>query len=131
MSRKNKKSQKIGTPCRSVTNELNYGINVTKLYQKLVTDITYLSFESNIIYLSTIMDLHNRKIIAYSISDKQNHSSVLNTLAQLPVITKYTILHSNKLSIYTSYHYQTATINMRISLTINSQQPNMLFFTLL
>lgn len=75
MSRKNKKSRKIGTPCRSVTNELNRGINVTKPYQKLVTDITYLSFGSNIIFLSTIMDLQNRKIIAYSISDKQDYSS--------------------------------------------------------
>ena len=35
-------------------------------------------------YLSSIMDLYNGEIVAYSISDKQDVNFVLDTLKQLP-----------------------------------------------
>lgn len=51
--------------------------------EKLVTDITYLYFGNCKLYLSSIMDLYNREIIAYTISDCQDTDFVLDTLNQL------------------------------------------------
>ena len=47
--------------------------------EKLVTGITYLYF----VYLSSVMDLYNREIVAYTISDCQDTDFVLDTLNQL------------------------------------------------
>ena len=47
--------------------------------EKLVTGITYLYF----VYLSSVMDLYNREIVAYTISDCQDTNFVLDTLNQL------------------------------------------------
>ncbi|MFD1418475.1 hypothetical protein [Companilactobacillus keshanensis] len=50
---------------------------------KLTTDITYLTFGMDILYLSSILDSLNNKIIAYKISDYPNENLVINTLNQL------------------------------------------------
>mgnify|MGYP000041403318 CR=1 FL=1 len=50
---------------------------------KLFTDITYLYFENCRLYMSSIMDLYNREIVAYTISDFQDTNFVLDTLHQL------------------------------------------------
>ena len=47
--------------------------------KKLTTDITYLPFGPKRFYLSSIMDLHNGEIIAYTISSKQDTKFVLDT----------------------------------------------------
>ena len=47
--------------------------------EKLITGITYLYF----VYLSSVMDLYNREIVAYTISDCQDTNFVLDTLNQL------------------------------------------------
>ena len=47
--------------------------------EKLVTGITYLYF----IYLSSVIDLYNREMVAYTISDCQDTDFVLDTLNQL------------------------------------------------
>lgn len=51
--------------------------------EKLVTDITNLYFGSCKLYLSSIMDLYNREIVAYTISDCQDTVFVLDTLNQV------------------------------------------------
>ena len=51
--------------------------------KKLTTDITYLPFGPKRLYLSSIMDLHNGEIIAYTISSKQDTKFVLDTLNQI------------------------------------------------
>lgn len=48
--------------------------------QKLVTDIMYLSFGGKMLYLSSILDLLNGEIVAYSIANKQDTAFVLNML---------------------------------------------------
>lgn len=50
------------------------------LMQKLVTDIMYLSFGGKMLYLSSILDLLNGEIVAYSIANKQDTAFVLNML---------------------------------------------------
>ena len=47
--------------------------------EKLITGITYLYF----VYLSSVMDLYNREMVAYTISDCQDTDFVLDTLNQL------------------------------------------------
>ena len=38
------------------------------------------------LYLSSILDLYNGEIVAYSIADKQDTAFVLDTLNQLPAV---------------------------------------------
>lgn len=45
-----------------------------------VTDITYLIINGRRAYLSTILDLKTRKVIAYNISKKNDNLLVINTL---------------------------------------------------
>ena len=51
--------------------------------EKLVTGITYLYFGNCKLYLSSVMDLYNREMVAYTISDCQDTNFVLDTLNQL------------------------------------------------
>ncbi|MGD6960554.1 DDE-type integrase/transposase/recombinase, partial [Rossellomorea aquimaris] len=55
-----------------VPNYLNRELHASKPSEKWVTDITYLPYGEKMLYLSTIMDLFNNEILAYTISDKQD-----------------------------------------------------------
>ena len=72
--------------------------------KKLTTDITYLPFGPKRLYLSSIMDLHNGEIIAYTIGSKQDTKFVLDTLNQID-LPKDVLLHSDQGSVYTSAEY--------------------------
>ena len=74
--------------------------------KKLTTDITYLPFGPKRLYLSSIMDLHNGEIIAYTISSKQDTKFVLDILNQID-LPKDVLLHSDQGSVYTSAEYYT------------------------
>lgn len=100
-----KRKKKIGQPFKIVENKLNREFQANAPFKKLVTDITYLPFGQKQLYLSSIMDLYNGEIVAYSIGDKQDVSFVLDTLNQLPKVTDC-LLHSDQGSVYTSYSYQ-------------------------
>lgn len=101
-----KRRKSTGQPFKITDNVLNVDFNATRPLEKLSTDITYLPFGKSMLYLSSIMDLYNREIIAYTISDKQDLECVLDTLNQLPNISEHCILHSDQGSVYTSYSYQ-------------------------
>lgn len=103
---KMKKRHKIGQPYKVVENKLNRQFSSDASLKKLVTDITYLPFGQKQLYLSSIMDLYNGEIIAYTIGDKQDTAFVLDTLDQLPETTNC-LLHSDQGSVYTSFDYQT------------------------
>ncbi|HFU7054806.1 TPA: DDE-type integrase/transposase/recombinase [Bacillus cereus] len=53
-----------------VENLLNLNFQATKPNKQWVTDITYLPFGTEMLYLSNIMDLYNNEIIAYEISNR-------------------------------------------------------------
>ncbi|WP_141523134.1 MULTISPECIES: DDE-type integrase/transposase/recombinase [Bacillus] len=63
-----------------VENLLNRNFQATKPNEKWVTDITYLPFGTEMLYLSSIMDLYNNEIIAYEISNRQDVTLVLKTV---------------------------------------------------
>ncbi|MFG5564547.1 IS3 family transposase [Enterococcus faecalis] len=102
---KMKKRSKVGQPYTVVENKLNRQFSSDAPLKKLVTDITYLPFGQKQLYLSSIMDLYNSEIIAYTIGDKQDTAFVLDTLDQLPQTTDC-LLHSDQGSVYTSFDYQ-------------------------
>ncbi|MBG9929443.1 tail length tape measure protein, partial [Bacillus aryabhattai] len=100
------KRKQTGQPYQVAENVLNRNFRAERPLQKLVTDITYLPFGPKQLYLSSIQDLFNGEIIAYSVSDCQNVEFVLDTLSQLPSLPQGCTLHSDQGSVYTSYAYQ-------------------------
>jgi len=73
----------------------------------LLTDITYLSFQSGRCYLSTILDAFTHEILAYEISMSLRVDFVLDTVAQLvgkhgSTLDSRTIVHSDQGCHYTS-----------------------------
>jgi putative transposase len=73
------------------------------------TDITYLIFGQKRAYLSTILDLYDRKVIAYQISKFNNLNIVIDTLNQAIAKIKDVsglIIHSDQGFQYTSFEYK-------------------------
>lgn len=101
-----KKRKQTGQSYYIAPNLFNRDFVATAPLQKLVTDITYLPFGQKQLYLSSIQDLYNGEIIAYSIGERQDMDFVLHTLAQLNHVPKGCTLHSDQGSVYTSYRYQ-------------------------
>lgn len=91
-----------------VANILDRNFKANKPNEKWVTDITYLPYGSFMLYVSTIMDLYNNEIVAYTISSVQDTEFVLRTLKEAieKRKPKKVLLHSDQGSVYTSYAYQ-------------------------
>lgn len=101
-----KRYRKLGQKALTSDNLLDRDFKATRPFEKLVTDITYLTFEPKMLYLSSIMDCFNGEIISYSIGDTQDIALVLDTLNQLPELSEPCILHSDQGYVYTSAAYQ-------------------------
>ncbi len=88
---------------------LKRNFNVAEQNKVWVTDITYLIFENKRAYLSTILDLYDRKIVAYQISRRNDIKLVLDTLNEAIGKTKDVsnlIIHSDQGFQYTSSEYK-------------------------
>ncbi|EAC7771550.1 IS3-like element ISLmo1 family transposase, partial [Listeria monocytogenes] len=99
-----KKKNRPGSAYYQTENHLNRNFQASQPLEKLTTDITYLYFGDYRLYLSSIMDLYNGEIVAYSIGEKQDSELVLDTLNQLS-LPEGSLLHSDQGSVYTSYEY--------------------------
>jgi transposase InsO family protein len=113
-----KKRKAIGQPAHIAEHLLKRQFQADEPMQKLVTDITYLPFGGKTLYLSSILDLFNGEIVAYSIADKQDTSFVLDTLHQLPDRPGM-MLHSDQGSVYTSQAYQDAVKGKGITMSMS------------
>ena len=74
-----------------------------------VTDITYLIYKGKRAYLSTILDLYDRKVVAYQISKFNNNQLVIDTLNEAIRKRKDVhglIIHSDQGFQYTSFEYK-------------------------
>ena len=76
----------------------------------LLTDITYLFFQTGRCYLSTILDAFTHEILAYEISMSLKVDFVLDTVAQLidkhgSTLDSQTIVHSDQGFHYTSFTF--------------------------
>lgn len=77
--------------------------------QKWTTDITYLIFQNKRLYLSTILDLYDKKVVSYKISKFNNNQLVIDTLNEAISKRKDVnglILHSDQGFQYTSFEYK-------------------------
>ena len=90
-------------------NLVNRKFNVDSANKIWTTDITYLIFKGKRAYLSTILDLYDRKIIAYKISKHNDLNIVIDTLNIAIAKRKDVhglIIHSDQGFQYTSYEYK-------------------------
>lgn len=101
------------------SNKLDRNFMASRPLEKLVTDITYLPWGEKRLYLSSIMDLYDGQIIAYTIGEVQDLSFVIDTLNQLPEINENCILHSDQRSVYTSRTYQTQVYRKSITMSMS------------
>ncbi|WP_257644684.1 IS3 family transposase [Listeria monocytogenes] len=109
------KKFKAGRPTKRILktykNLLNQDFSTTGLNQKWVADITYIyTLADGWCYLSTIIDLHSRKIIGYHFDRTMQTSIVLKALDDAfskRKIEKGLILHTDLGSQYTSIDYET------------------------
>lgn len=90
-------------------NILKRDFSASKPNEKWVTDITYIQYGSETLYLSTIMDLYNNEIVAYKLYNHQQTPLVIDTLVEALNNRNQpegVIVHSDQGSVYTSYVYQ-------------------------
>lgn len=83
--------------------------NISEPNKIWVTDITYLIFKGARAYLSTILDLYDRRVVAYVISKRNDNKLVIDTLNKALAKQKDVIgliIHSDQGFQYTSYEYK-------------------------
>lgn len=88
-------------------NLLNRNFHAFRPSEKWVTDITYLIFNGQRLYLSAIKDLYNNEIIAYQISSRNDLKLVIDTIKQAKKKRNVEgiLLHSDQGYQYTSRQY--------------------------
>jgi len=109
--RKKRQKYRKGSERKVVPNVLDRNFTAKRQNEKWVTDITYIMFNNQRLYLSVICDLWNKEIIAYKISPKNNLELVLETLEEAKKkrnVTEKTLLHSDQGFQYTSPTYHEA-----------------------
>ena len=92
------------------------------LNQIWCTDITYLIFGNKRAYLSTIIDLYDRHVVAYQISKFNNMKIVIDTLNEALSKQKDVhglIIHSDQGFQYTSNEYKAICASMGISISMS------------
>ena len=110
-------------------NLLRRNFKATKPNQKWTTDITYLIYKDKRLYLSTIIDLYDRKVVAYQISKFNNLNIVLNTLNEEIAKRKDVsglILHSDQGFQYTSYEYKAICNSNNIQISCLEKEPQLM-----
>jgi len=106
------------------TNLLKRAFGADKPNQKWCTDITYLIYKGQRAYLSSIIDLYDKKIVAYILSRFNNNKLVLDTLNLALAKRKDVygcILHSDQGFQYTSYEYKTVCANKGILISMSAK----------
>jgi transposase InsO family protein len=79
----------------------------TRPNQKWVTDVTYLIFGTQRLYLSAVYDLFNNEVVSFQISERNDLKLVIDTIqaAIRNRDVKGTLLHSDQGFQYTSRKY--------------------------
>lgn len=91
-------------------NLINRDFSTTSINQKWTTDITYIHTKKNVwCYLASVMDLHSRKIIGYSLSTNIDSNLAISAVENAFYLQKpetKIILHSDLGSQYTSSKFK-------------------------
>lgn len=99
-------------------NVLNEQFNPERPNAVWCTDITYIWTHDGFVYLNCVMDLFARKIIAWTLSDTMEVSSVIETINKAKAYRNTNlplIIHSDRGSQYISNAWRDATENMERS----------------
>ena len=102
----------------SLINILDEQFNPAKPNAVWCTDITYIWTIDGFTYLTSIMDLYSRKIIAWTLSRTLEVSCVIDTINKAKSrrnTENPLIMHSDRGSQYVSKEYQKATAKMQLS----------------
>jgi len=106
---KTKRKHKITTDSnhsnRVSPNLLNRDFYAVRPYEKLVSDITYISTLEGWLYLSTVIDLHNRKVVGWAMSDTLEAGIITDSIKMAFIgreKPESCIFHSDRGSQYTS-----------------------------
>lgn len=89
-------------------NILNREFNVTEPNKVWCIDVTFIHTLNGFVYLTSIMDLYSRKIIAWNLSNKQTIKNVIDCLSKAIKqrgINNKVILHSDRGFQFTSNEY--------------------------
>ena len=103
-------------------NLLNRNFDVDSPNKVWVTDITYLIFNNKRAYLSTILDLFDRKVVAYRISKFNDNQLVIDTLNEAIAKNKDVhglIIHSDQGFQYTSFSYKAICESVGIQISMS------------
>ena len=104
------------------SNLVNRKFNIEEKNKIWCTDITYLIFNNKRVYLSTIIDLYDRKIVAYKISKFNNNKLVTDTLNEALAKRKDVsslIIHSDQGFQYTSFEYKAICESNQITISMS------------
>ncbi len=92
------------------------------LNQIWCTDITYLTWGNKRAYLSTIIDLYDRHVVAYQISRRNDMELVLNTVSKAFLKQKDVyglIIHSDQGFQYTSHEYKAICASVGVTISMS------------
>jgi len=95
---------------KTFKNTLNRNFRQRSPYKTFCTDITYLPFQSNMIYLSAVKDIASREIVAWNLSNNLTLGIVLQTIESLKnnksiPSFKDVLIHSDQGVHYTNPEY--------------------------
>ena len=99
-------------------NILNEQFNPSAPNTVWCTDITYIWTNAGFVYLTSIMDLYSRKIIAWTLTETLQVSCVIDTINKAKdsrEMINPIIIHSDRGSQYVSSEYKKITTNMTTS----------------
>lgn len=107
-------------------NLVKRNFNTEKKNKIWCTDVTYLTFGNKRVYLSTIIDLYDRRVVAYKISKFNSLQFVIETLNE--AILKEgnvngLIIHSDQGSQYTSNQYKEICLANGIQISMSKKEP--------
>ena len=123
--RKKRYNYMKSTPEVTAENILNRDFHADKPNEKWLTDVTelkyYVGVEVRKIYLSAILDLYDRRIVAYKIGDSNNNSLVFETFENAVQANPnaHPLFHSDRGFQYTSklFHAKLTEANMQQSMS--------------
>ena len=103
-------------------NVLDREFSATDVNQKWVTDVTYIDTEEGWLYLAPMIDLYNREVVGWAISDTNDTELTLNALNMALDTQKPSdalIHHSDRGSNYTATDYRDALSNCDIKISMS------------
>ncbi|MGM0123211.1 hypothetical protein IGI37_000577 [Enterococcus sp. AZ194] len=98
-------------PYHTAKNELNRDFHADKPNEKWLTDVSEFKYDIGVevhkVYLSAILDLYDRRIVSFVISDRNDNPLVMNTFDQAIALEPHAhpLMHSDRGFQYTSQQF--------------------------